>query len=255
MLLAFDIGNTTISLGGFRGESLEFDIQLATDRTRTQDEYAVLLLSLLERKIPKGCKISRCIIASVVPPLTQEIASFVRELFDVESIIVGPGVKSGIAIGTSEPSAVGTDRVANSLAVKTLYGTPALVVDFSTATSIDFVNKDGVYSGGIIMPGFKVGLDALVERTAQLPPIDLATMPDTVIGRNTKEAMQSGALLGYLSMIEEMVRKALDEVGQVNFTVATGQHGKLFASHSNLFETFDPHLTLRGLQIMSQLNT
>lgn len=254
MLLAFDIGNTNISVGGFIGEELKFHFQLKTDVDRTLDEYSALLMSIFQQRVSPGEKVEKGIISSVVPPLTQNIQCLIEKFFDIEPLVVGPGVKTGISVSTTDPSGVGADRVVNAVAAKNFYGTPAFVVDFSTATSIDYVSTDGAYAGGIIMPGLRISLDALVERTAQLPRIDIA-WPKHVIGRNTREAMQSGAVLGYVSMVEGVLSRASAEVGGVRNVIVTGDLGELFVEHSEQYKIFDQFLTLKGLQVIAGLNS
>ncbi|NDC39321.1 MAG: type III pantothenate kinase, partial [Proteobacteria bacterium] len=178
----------------------------------------------------------------------------VTERFGVEPLVVGPGVKTGMPIKLPDPTAVGADRIVNAVAAKTLYGTPALVIDFGTATSFDYVDKDGCYQGGIISPGPIVALESLVRNTAKLPRIELS-WPKHVIGNGTVPAMQSGAVLGYFCMVEGLITKVQEEVGPIQHIVATGGLGRLFAEHSPQIRTYDPYLTLRGMRIVAQLNS
>lgn len=253
MLLCFDIGNTNIVVGCFDGEQLVAEVRLMTVRERTVDEYAAHLLSILERRIGTSIPVDTCIISSVVPPLTPIIAGVVRQHFKIEALIVGPGIRSGLSIKVSDPLSVGADRIVNAVAVRELYGTPALVVDFGTATSFDYVNAQGVYEGGAIAPGIGIALDSLVRNTAKLPRIEVA-WPDSVLGKNTISAMQSGTVVGYLELVDGLIERFERELGVIPHIVATGGLGELFTKHSRKIKNYDPHLTLRGLRIIARLN-
>jgi type III pantothenate kinase len=152
-----------------------------------------------------------------------------------------------------EPSAVGADRIVNAVAAKTLFGSPALVIDFGTATSFDYVDAQGSYQGGIIAPGPNVALESLVRNTAKLPRIELA-WPRTVIGNGTVPAMQSGAVLGYFCLVEGLIQKVIEEVGPIPHIVATGGLGRLFSERSQVIKTYDPHLTMKGMRIIAEMN-
>ncbi len=253
MLLAFDIGNTNIVVGCFDGDRLISECRMRTDSGRTADEYGVILLSLLQKRLGADFKCSAAIISSVVPPLTPRIFEFVTSEFDVQPLIVGPGMKTGISIKTTDPAAVGADRIVNAVAVKKFYGLPALAVDFGTATSIDYVDAQSNYLGGVIAPGLEVSLDALVSRTAKLPRIEIA-FPKTVVGRNTVSAMQSGTVLGYQCMVEGLIDRIIEEVGPVSCIVATGGLGRTVSGRLRRPTIYDPHLTLKGLQYLSVMN-
>ncbi|WKZ56537.1 MAG: type III pantothenate kinase [Bdellovibrionota bacterium] len=252
MLLAIDIGNTNIAVGCFDGKDLKAEVRLTTHSGRTLDEYEVLLASTIERRVP-GSKIARCIISSVVPPITQDIAAVVERAFGIEPLVVGPGIRTGIQLKVPDPSSVGADRVVNSVAARHLYGTPALVVDFGTATTFDVVNEDGDYEGGIIAPGVKIALEALVSRTAKLPRIELS-WPKTVVGKGTVAAMQSGAVIGYLCLVEGLIARIIEERGPIPHLICTGGLGRVFTEHSRVLEKYDPYLTLHGMRIISELN-
>lgn len=253
MLLAFDIGNTNIVVGCFEGKNLKYEFRLKTTTGRTVDEYVSIVLTLLNQKFPNGIKVSGSIISSVVPPVTPDIVAVVKQIFGVDSLVVGPGVKTGLPIKLPEPSAVGADRVVNAVAAKELYGTPALIVDFGTATSFDYVSQSGTYEGGVIAPGLAVAADSLVQNTAKLPRIELK-WPATVIGKGTVSAMQSGTVIGYVCMVEGLIRRIVEEVGPIPHIIGTGGLGRLICEHTNLITAFDPDLTLKGLTIINELN-
>jgi type III pantothenate kinase len=254
MLLAVDIGNTNIVVGCFNGEELAFVFRLKTDPDRTVDEYAASLFSLFERKLGAGYAFGQCIISSVVPPLTQDIASLVEGMFGLQPLIVGPGIKTGLRINLPDPSAVGADRVVNAIAARELYGTPALVIDFGTATSFDYIDKDGSYQGGIIAPGVRGSLDSLVSHTAKLPRIELA-WPDRVIGKSTVGAMQSGSVVGYVCMVDGLIARIREEVGELSHIITTGGLGELFSERcTSGISAYAPDLTMHGLRIIAELN-
>ncbi len=253
MLLVFDIGNTNVVVGAFEGDKLAFEFRFRSETGRTQDEYAVMLLTLLERKMSRDARFTQCVISSVVPPLTPEIQTLVRELFNIEPLIVGPGIKTGLSIKIPDPAQVGADRVVNAVAVKALYGCPAVVVDFGTATSFDYVAADGNYYGGIIAPGATGALDSLVRNTAKLPRIELS-WPQKIVGNSTVTAMQSGAVVGYACLIDGLIEKIVQEVGPLAHVVATGGLGRLFAEHCPRIQIYDPNLTLQGMRIIAGMN-
>ena len=254
MLIVFDIGNTNIVMGCFEGDKLTAEFRLKTEQGRTIDEYKALLISLLDHHFKRPWKFSRCVVSSVVPPVTQDLLQVIADLLELEALVVGPGIKTGLPIRLAEPGAVGADRVVNAVAAKELFGCPAIVVDFGTATSLDFVSQSGSYEGGIIAAGLTIALESLVRNTAKLPRIELA-WPKSVIGKGTVGAMQSGALVGYVCMVDGLIDRIVEEVGEVKHVVATGGLGAIVSQHSQRISCFDPHLTLKGLRIIAQLNS
>ncbi len=253
MLIAFDIGNTNIVVGCFKGKDLVLELRLKTDLGRTIDESAASLFPLFDRKLGAGWKFSAAIVSSVVPPLTPDLLRLIKDNLALDPMVVGPGIKTGIPIKISDPASVGSDRVVNAVAVKELFGTPAVVVDFGTATSFDFVGQEGAYEGGIIAPGIKIALDSLVKNTARLPHIELS-FPKSVVGKSTVAAMQSGCILGYVCMVDGLIDKISQENGPLKHVVATGGIGKLISEHSARINRYEPHLTLMGLRIIAELN-
>jgi type III pantothenate kinase len=253
-LLVIDIGNTNIVVGAFAGEALLFEFRFKTDAARTIDEYDAALTPLLERKLGPAPQFVGCVISSVVPPMTPTFIRLVKDQYRLEPVVIGPGIKTGMPIKLPDPSAVGADRIVNAVAAKNIYGTPALVIDFGTATSFDYVDKDGSYQGGIISPGPTVALESLVRNTAKLPRIELA-WPKQVIGNGTVAAMQSGTVLGYSCMVEGLIAKVQEEVGPIQHIIATGGLGRLFSEHSKQIHSYDPHLTLKGMLIIARLNS
>ena len=253
MLLAFDIGNTNIVVGGFEGETLVFEFRLQSVQGRTKDEYAAILHSLFSRALGEKYSFSGAIVSSVVPPLTGDIVGVLNALFQLTPLVIGPGIKTGIALKVSEPLGVGADRVVNSLAAREIYGRQSIVVDFGTATTFDFVNDNGEYEGGVIAPGLTLSLESLVSRTAKLPRIELV-WPKTVVGKNTVNAMQSGILVGYVCMVDGLITKIEQEVGPLNAVIATGGLGDIITNHSEKIKTYDPTLTLKGIKMIAAMN-
>jgi type III pantothenate kinase len=253
VLLTFDIGNTNIVVGVFQGEKLAAEFRLKTDMRRTVDEYGVLLGAFLQERFESRPDCCAAVISSVVPPLTPVMVRLVRDRFGVEPLIVGPGIKTGISIKSANPSGVGADRVVNAVAAKRFYGLPALVIDFGTATTFDYIDAKGNYLGGVILPGIEVAAEALVSNTAKLPRVELV-WPESVLGRDTVGAMQSGTVIGYHCMIEGLIEKLLAEVGAVPHIIATGGLGSLMSRHSKRITAYDPHLVLRGMHYLVELN-
>lgn len=253
MLLAIDVGNTNVTLGLYEGEKLGPHWRLATDHDRMPDEYGLQLLGLLDHAgLPKESLTGVCL-ASVVPQLTQRVAQACRQYLGQEPLLVDAGVKTGIRIRYEDPRAVGADRVADAVAAVRLYGGPACIIDFGTATTFNAVTKEGEYLGGAITAGINLAADALFTHTAKLQRIDLQR-PPSVIGRNTTHAMQSGLLFGYVSMAEGMVERFRDELGADMKVIATGGLAEIIANETRVIDVLAPWLTLDGLRIIWELN-
>ena len=253
MLLAIDLGNTNLTLGLYAGDKLGAHWRLATDHARMPDEYGLQLLGLLEHAGHTPKDLTGICLASVVPPLTGRIAQACREYLKREPLLVDAGVKTGIKIRYEDPKAVGADRVADAVAVMRLYGGPACIVDFGTATTFNALTRDGEYLGGAITAGVNLAAEALFARAAKLPRIDLQR-PPSVIGRNTVHAMQSGLLFGYVSMLEGMVDRFRAELGDDMKVIATGGLAEVIAKESKVVDTIAPWLTLDGLRILWEIN-
>ncbi len=253
MLLAIDVGNTNVTLGLYNGDQLDAHWRLATDHTRMPDEYGMQFLGLLERANCDSACLSGICLASVVPPLTGRVAQACREYLKQEPLIVDVGVKTGIRIRYEDPRQVGADRVADAVAVHHLYGGPACVIDFGTATTFNAVTKEGEYLGGAITAGINLAAEALYTRAAKLPHIELQR-PPSVIGRNTPHAMQSGLLFGYVSMVEGMVERFRQELGLEMKVIATGGLAEVVAKETDAIDIIAPWLTLDGLRLIWELN-
>ncbi|HYB95788.1 MAG TPA: type III pantothenate kinase [Vicinamibacterales bacterium] len=251
MLLAIDVGNTNIVIGVFRGQTLVHSWRLTTIRERTSDELGILLSNLCDRYEVRRSDIEGIVVASVVPPLTNTLVTMATEYFGRVPLLFEPAVNAGIPVLIDNPTEVGADRVINSIAAHAKYGKglPIIVIDFGTATTFDAVSAKGEYLGGIICPGPQVSADALVQRTAKLPRIDVRK-PPRVIGTNTIAAMQSGLFWGYVEMVEGLVRRMTVELGGAAVVVATGGLASIVATESTLIEHVDAELTLRGLRLV-----
>lgn len=253
MLLTIDIGNTNLTLGLYEGDKLGAHWRLATDHNRMPDEYGLQFLGLLQNAGKTLNDITGISLASVVPPLTGRVIQACREYLKQEPLVVDAGVKTGIKIRYEDPRAVGADRVCDAVAVMKLYGGPACVVDFGTATTFNALTKDGEYLGGAITVGINLAAEALYTRAAKLPRIDLQ-VPPSVIGRNTIHAMQSGLLFGYVSMVEGMVARFRSELGSDMKVIATGGLAEVVAKETKVIDIIAPWLTLDGLRLIWELN-
>ncbi len=253
MLLTIDVGNTNLALGLYEADQLGPHWRLATDHDRMPDEYGLQFLGLLEHVGKSNKDLTGISLASVVPQLTQRVIQACREYLKQEPLVVDTGVKTGIRIRYEDPKAVGADRVADAVAVMNLYGGPACIVDFGTATTFNALTKDGDYLGGAITAGINLAADALFTHAAKLQRIDLQR-PPSVIGRNTVHAMQSGLLFGYVSMVEGMVARFRSELGSDMRVVATGGLAEIVAQETKVINILAPWLTLDGLRFIWELN-
>ncbi|MGE5251586.1 MAG: type III pantothenate kinase [Bacteroidota bacterium] len=253
MLLTIDVGNTNLTLGLYEGDRLGRHWRLATDHARMPDEYGLQFLGLLENAARGPGDITGVSLASVVPALTMRVVQACREYLKQEPLVVDTGVRTGIRIRYEDPRAVGADRVCDAVAVMHLYGGPACVIDFGTATTFNALTKDGAYLGGSITAGINLAAEALSTHAAKLPNIDLQR-PPSVIGRNTVHAMQSGLLFGYVSMVEGMVARFRAELGSDMKVIATGGLAEIVARETDIIQHIAPWLTLDGLRIIWELN-
>jgi len=253
MLLTIDIGNTNITLGVYDGEILGPRWRLATDHERMPDEYGLQFVGLLEHAEQLPGDVTGVCLASVVPPLTGRVVQACRQYLNQDPLVVDAGVKTGVRVRYEDPRAVGADRVADAAAVQRLYGGPACVVDFGTATTFDAISKEGEYLGGAIAPGIGIAAEALYLKTAKLMRVDLQR-PPAAIGRNTVHSMQSGLLFGYVGLVEGMVARFRQELGLDMKVIATGGLAEIVAAETRVIQILAPWLTLDGLRIIWSLN-
>jgi type III pantothenate kinase len=254
VLLAVDIGNTNIVFGLYTGDELEQTFRIATVLGRTADEYAVLLTQMLALRRWDPNKVESAIVASVVPPLTDVMSEAIRHAVAREPLVVGPGTKTGMAVLYDNPRDVGADRIVNAVAAYEKFKSGVIVVDFGTATTFDCVSPRGEYLGGVIVPGVRVSLDALLGHAAKLSRIEIAE-PPRVVGQNTPHALQSGVVYGSASMVDGMVHRLVKELGFPCHVIATGGLASLIVKHCETVEGVDENLTLEGLRILHERNT
>jgi type III pantothenate kinase len=254
MLLALDVGNTTITIGLFEGEELRATWRIATDHSRLADEYAVILIGLLNVNGVQAGVISDAAVVSVVPDLVPVFDALLRKHLGVSPLVVGTGTRTGVRILYDSPRDVGADRVADVVAAVHKYGPPPLiVVDLGTGLVFDAITAEGDYLGGAIAPGIHVAAEALYERAAKLYPVEI-TRPPSAIGRNTVAAIQSGLLFGFVGLIEGMVARFKNELGGRATVVGTGGWAEMFARETPAIDVVDPDLTLHGLRLIYEQN-
>jgi len=252
-ILAIDIGNTNIVLGVYQGEELIAYWRMATALHRMADENAVLLGAFLTRSGLSFSEIEDGIVSCVVPPLLPVFQEMCQRYMNFTLLVVEPGIRTGMPILYDNPQEVGADRIVNAVAAKELYGTPLIIIDFGTATTFDVVSNEGDYLGGAIAPGVAVASEALVERAAKLPHIELI-VPPQAIGKNTTASMQSGIMYGYVSLVEGMVTRLQRELEGEAHVVATGGLAPVIAGQTPVIEAVNQNLTLEGLRLLYNLN-
>lgn len=250
MLLLCDVGNTTTVVGLWDSNRVVHRWRVSTDRERTADESRLLLRAMLAES---SGPVTGGALSSVVPPRTEAWRVAMTELVAREPVVVGPGVKTGIALNVDNPREVGADRVANAIGAVTRLGAPVVVVDFGTATTVDLVGPDGSYRGGAIAPGLEVSADALVTHTAALRRVEL-TPPRSPVGRSTVEAIQSGLIYGYAGLVDGLVKRIMETLGTSCSVVATGGLAEIMAEAASTITIVEPDLTLIGLAEIFRLN-
>ena len=249
-LLAIDVGNTNTVLGLFEGEELARSWRIKTDARSTADEMALVFRGLLADE-PEVTGIALC---STVPAVLREMRYMLEAYHDdIPTVIVEPGTQTGVPVLTDNPKEVGTDRIVNTMAAYHLYGGPSIVVDFGTSTNLDVVSAKGEFLGGALAPGIEISLDALAQRAAQLRKVELVR-PRSVIGKNTVEALQAGALYGFAGQVDGLVRRISDELGGVQAVIATGGLAPIVVPESETITHHDPDLTLVGLRLVFEKN-
>jgi type III pantothenate kinase len=253
MLVVMDIGNSNIVMGLYEGEMLRQHWRFSTDRSKTEDEYGMLVKSLFDSAGLSFDQVKGVIFSSVVPPVNYAIERMCTRYLHQKPLVVGPGIKTGLNIKYEYPREVGSDRIVNAVAALHHYGAPLIVVDFGTATTFCYVDGRGQYLGGAIAPGIGISTDALVSRASKLPRIEIAK-PPSVVGRNTIAAMQAGIYYGFVGQVEGIVRRIIAEFGTEPKVVATGGMAELIANETDCIHVVDPHLTLEGLRLIYERN-
>ncbi len=253
MLLAIDIGNSNVVWGLFEGSTLRGHWRLATESRRTDNEYGILLLNLLQSAGFSPAQITGCIVSSVVPALTGTFESMVEAYFHQTPVIVSPEMDSGLIIRYGNPKEIGSDRIVNAAAAHARYGCDLIIVDFGTATTFCAVTKTAEYLGGVIAPGLGISADALFSRTAKLPKVEIIR-PKTVIGVDTVGGIQSGLLFGYVGLVDGIVHRMERELGHSTTVIATGGLASIIAQESDSIREVLPFLTLEGLELLYRRN-
>jgi type III pantothenate kinase len=253
LLLAIDIGNTSIAIGVYEGEQLLRTARIATDRENLPDEYAMLLLGLLRARDVDPARIAGAAISTTVPPLEATFTQVCREYFDVDPLVVGTGTRTGVRVRYDNPREVGADRILHAVAALAHYEPPLVIVDLGTALVFDAISADGDYLGGAIAPGIGIASEALFSRAAMLHRVALAR-PDSVIGRNTVHSMQAGMFYGYAELINGMVRRFKAEIGEQSTVIATGGYAPLLAEELSCVDHLEADLNLEGLRLVYELN-
>ncbi len=253
MLLAIDIGNTNIVLGVFKGDRLLQHWRLSTNPYRTADEYGSLIKGLFSSSKIKAEGIDGVAVSCVVPPLLTVFEEVVLRYFNSAPLIVSTDIDTGLKIRYDNPKEIGADRIVNAVAAFHLYGGPVIIVDFGTATTFCAVTAEGEYLGGVIAPGVAISAEALFQRAAKLPKVELSR-PKSIMGRDTVSAMQSGIIFGYASLVDGIIERMKDELGIEPHVIATGGLAGLIAPETKTIKDIRPSLTLEGLKILYKRN-
>ncbi len=253
MLLAIDVGNTNVTIGVFEDAELRGTWRIATDTAKLADEYAAVITALLQLRGIGRNELDSAVFASVVPSLSSVFEEVCRRHFEVVPLHIGTGVKTGLRILYEDPREVGADRIADAVAGLRLHKPPLIIVDAGTATVFDAISKDGDYLGGAIAPGIGLAADALAQKAALLRRVDLRP-PKHAVGKNTTAAMQSGILLGFTGLIDEMIRRFKAEIGEEAWVIATGGWAELVSQLTDAFDQVDTDLTLNGLRHIYEMN-
>ena len=253
MLLAVDIGNTNITLGGYRDDILIFTARIATDTKLTADQYAVTIKSIISLHEQDARHIEDCIIASVVPQVGTAVSRAVSKLCEIVPLMIGPGVKTGLNIKIDNPAQLGADLVVGAVGAMAEYTLPCVIIDMGTASTVSVIDANGCFLGGVIAAGVRLTLKALCENTAQLPAIDIEA-PRSVIGSNTVDSMKSGLVFGTAAMLDGLLDRIEDELGEEATVVATGGLSKEIIAHCHRHIIYNENLLLDGLREIYKKN-
>ena len=254
MLFTIDIGNTNITFGLYdKQQTLKYHWRIKTDHGRLADEYGIIILGLMRHEGLDFRQIRGVAIASVVPPLTPVFDEMIERYIRQKPLVVGAGVKTGVQIRYDSPRDVGADRIVDAAATFNMYGGPACIVDFGTATTFDAISEKGEYLGGAIAPGVGIAAEALFSRTSKLPRVDLVR-PPRAIGSNTVNAIQSGMIFGYVGLVEGMVARFKAEFDDHMRVIGTGGLAQTIAQETDVIEVVNPWLTLEGLRLIWEMN-
>ncbi|WP_290770952.1 type III pantothenate kinase [Anaerofustis sp.] len=254
MILVIDVGNTTTQLGIFKGEELIHDFRYITKQDRTSDEIGTLMIAFFSHFGINIKDFQGAIISSVVPDVNYHLVNAIKKYLCVDPMIVGSGIKTGINVRTDNPKEVGADRIVDAAAAYNIYKCPVIVVNFGTATRYDYVNNEGIFSYAVTSPGIQISADALWKQAAKLPKIEIEK-PKSILASNTTTSMQAGLVYGYIGQVEYVINKMKEELNQEGIkVVACGGYGKIIYPETDVIDTFDPLLTLKGLKIIYDKN-
>lgn len=253
MIFVCDVGNTNIVLGVFEDDALKYHWRISTSRTKTEDEYGMLIKSLFQHVHLNITEIEGVIISSVVPSIMFTLERMFAKYFNRKPMVIGPGIKTGLNIKYTNPREVGADRVVNAVAAIHEYTPPLIIVDFGTATTYCFVDEEANYLGGAIAPGISISTEALYTQASKLPRVEIVK-PDDIVGKNTVSAMQAGILYGYVGQVEGIVSRMKRRAKKNPTVIATGGLAKLISKETNSIDIIDPFLTLKGLQVIYRRN-
>lgn len=255
LLLAIDVGNTSIAIGVYSGKERLATYRIATDQDNLADEYAMLVTGLLRTSNIEASAVAAAVLSSTVPPLVQTFEAVCRRYFGVTPLVIGTGVKTGVRVRYDNPREVGPDRILHAVAALDKYKPPLIIVDLGTALVFDAVSREGDYLGGAIAPGIGIASQALFSRAAMLHRVSLQRPAiEGSIGRNTVHSMQSGIFFGYAEMVAGMVRRFKEDVGQDATVIGTGGYAEGIAQESRVIDFIEPDLNLDGLRIVHELN-
>ena len=254
MIFVIDVGNTNMTMGVFQGKKLEATFRIMTKTPRTSDEYGIMITQLLKNNGIEVTDIEGVIIASVVPDVMHSLGSAIIKYFGVKPVVVSAGIKTGIRIVTENPRQVGPDRIVDAVGAYTLYGGPAIVVDFGTATTFDVIGPDGTFEAGVIAPGIRTSAQSLWGEADMLPAIEIRK-PNSILAKETITAMQAGLVYGQIGQTEYIIKRMKEESGYPDAKViATGGLGKMIANETDMIDVYDSQLTLKGLRFIYEKN-
>lgn len=253
MLLVFDVGNTNIVVGVYDNNNLIRDWRITTNLNKTSDEYGVTISNLFRAGNISLDSIDSIIISSVVPAVMHSLENFCLKYCNVEPLIVGPGIKTGLNIKYDDPKMVGADRIVNAVAAIAKYGGPMIIIDFGTATTYCAVSDKGEYLGGAITPGIKISVEALFQKASKLPRVEIVK-PNQIICKDTISSIQAGIIYGYAGQVEKIVSLMKEELGGEAVVIGTGGLANMISAETNAIDIVDPYLTLEGLRIIYEKN-